>query len=41
MTATNGGVITLDNSQADPTISGLLGPATDATARCPTSTTRT
>ncbi|MCX5787094.1 MAG: hypothetical protein NTX64_01100 [Elusimicrobia bacterium] len=33
MTVTNGGSITLDNSQADPTVSGLLGPATDTTAR--------
>ena len=33
MTVTSGGTITLDNTQADPTISGTLGPATDATAR--------
>ena len=33
MTVTNGGVITLDNSQVDPAVSGILGPTTDATAR--------
>lgn len=32
LSVTNGGTITLDNSQADPT-TGILGPVSDATAR--------
>lgn len=33
LVVTNGGTITLDNTTADPTVSGILGPALDATAR--------